>query len=118
MENVFESKIKMAMKKIEGKSVKVTISGIIESKFYMKNLKYVIEEGILAIDDGDNAYLDVDIDDIENLYYEFTSSNYILLVMKVSRDLQIEIQTKDDNIISIGDKILRKFVEYRIAEAL
>ena len=64
MENEFENKVAKAMKKFVGKGVKITISGIIESKFYMKNLKYEIEEGILVIEDGDDAYLDVDIDDV------------------------------------------------------
>ena len=105
MENEFENKIEKAMKKFVGKSVKITISGIIESEFYMKNLKYEIEEGILVIEDGDDAYLDVDIDDVENMYSEFTSSGYALLVLRVGRDLQIEIQTKEDNVIPIRDKI-------------
>ena len=56
------------IKKFEGKSVKVTISGIIESKFYMKNIKCEIEEGIVVIEDGDEAYLDVDIADVESVY--------------------------------------------------
>lgn len=107
MTNGFENKVENAIKKFEGKSVKITISGIIESKFFMNNLEYEIEEGILVIEDGDNSYLDVDIDDIENLYLEFTYNGYALLVLKVGRDLQIEIQVKDDNVISIQDKILK-----------
>ena len=47
MENNFENKIKRGIEKFEGKSVKFTISGIIESKFYMKSVKYEIEEGIV-----------------------------------------------------------------------
>lgn len=108
MEDEFENKVAKAMKKFIGKGVKITISGVIESKFYMKNLKYEIEEGILVIEDGEEAYLDVDIDDVENMYSEFTSSGYALLVLRVGRDLQIEIQTKEDNVIPIRDKICKK----------
>ena len=118
MENDFEKKVENAIKKFEGKSVKVTISGIIESKFYIKNVEYEIEEGILVIEDRDEAYLDVDISDIESIYSEFTVSGYALLILKVGRDLQIELQTKDDNVISIKEKIWKKLVECALAEEL
>ena len=118
MENGFEKKVENAIKKFEGKSVKVTISGIIESKFYMDNLEYEIEEGILVIEDGDNAYLDIDIDDIENLYLEYILNGYALLVFKVGRDMQIEIQVKDDNVISIKDKILKLIEKSEVVEEL
>lgn len=118
MEDEFENKVAKAMKKFIGKGVKITISGVIESKFYMKNLKYEIEEGILVIEDGDDAYLDVDIDDVENMYSEFTSSGYALLVLKVGRDLQIEIQTKEDNVIPIRDKIWKFLEDAGITEEL
>jgi len=116
MENEFENKIKIAMDKFVGKSVKVTITGIIGSEFCMKKINYEIEEGILVIEDGDTAYLDVDIDDIENLYSEFTSGGYALLAFKVGRDLQIEIQTKDDNVIPLKEKIWKRLVEAGLAE--
>lgn len=118
MENDFENKVKRGIEKFEGKNVKVTISGIIESKFYMKNVKYEIEEGVLVIEDGDEAYLDVDIDDVESIYSEFTASGYALLVLKVGSDLQIELQTKDDNVISIKDKLWKMLVEAGLAEEL
>lgn len=118
MEDEFENKVAKAMKKFIGKGVKITISGVIESKFYMKNLKYEIEEGILVIEDGDDAYLDVDIDDVENMYSEFTSSGYALLVLRVGRDLQIEIQTKEDNVIPIRDKIWKFLEDAGITEEL
>ena len=118
MENEFENKIKIAMDKFVGKSVKVTITGIIGSEFCMKKINYEIEEGILVIEDGDTAYLDVDIDDIENLYSEFTSGGYALLAFKVGRDLQIELQTKDDNVIPIKEKIWKKLMESALAEEL
>ena len=54
----------------------------------------------------------------ENLYSEFTSSGYALLVLKVGEDMQIELQTKDDNVIPIRDKIWKKIVDYGIAEEL
>ena len=116
MENEFEKKVAKAMRKFAGKSVKVTISGVIESGFYMKNLKYEIEEGILVIEDGDNAYLDIDIDDIENMYSEFTSNGYALMTLRVSRDLQVEIQTKEDNVIPIKDKIWKLLENAGISE--
>lgn len=118
MENEFENRVAKAMKKFVGKSVRITISGVIESKFYMKNLKYEIEEGILVIEDGNDAYLDVDIDDVENMYSEFTENGYALLVLRVGRDLQIEIQTKDDNVIPIRDKIWKFLEDSGIAEEL
>lgn len=118
MENDFEKKVENAIKKFEGKSVKVTISGMIESKFYMKNVNYEIEEGILVVEDGEDSYLDVDIDDIESLYSEFTASGYALLILKVGRDLQIELQSKDDNVIPIKVKIWKKLVECALAEEL
>jgi len=117
MENDFENKVKRAIEKFEGKSVKVTISGIIESKFYMENVKYEIEEGVLVIED-DDAYLDVDIDDVESVYSEFTTSDYALLVLKVGRDLQIELQTKDDNVIPIKEKLWKMLVEAALNEEL
>lgn len=95
MENEFENKVEKAMKKFENKGVKITISGVIESKFFMRKLTYKIEEGILVIEDGDEAYLDVDIDDVENIYSEYASNGYALLVFRIGRDLQVEIQTKD-----------------------
>ena len=117
MENDFENKIKRAIEKFEGKSVKVTISGIIESKFYMKKVKYEIEEGILVVED-DETYLDVYIDDVESVYSEFTTSGYALLVLKVGRDLQIELQTKDDNVIPIKEKLWKMLVEAALNEEL
>lgn len=118
MENDFENKLRKSIEKFEGKIAKVTISGIIESKFYMKSVKYEIEEGILVIEDGDDSYLDIDIDEVENLYSEFTSSGYALLVLKVGEDMQIELQTKDDNVIPIRDKIWKKLMDSGIAEEL
>ena len=118
MENEFENKVKRGIEKFVGKSVKVTISGVIESKFYMKTVKYEIEEGILVIEDGDDAYLDVDIDDVESIYSEFTVSGYALLVLRVGRDLQIELQTKDDNVIPIRDKLWKRLVESGLSEEL
>ena len=118
MENNFENKVENAIKKFEGKSVKVTISGIIESKFCMKKVKYEIEEGILVLEDGNDSYLDVDIDDVESIYSEFTANGYALLVLKVGRDLQIELQTKDDNIIPIKEKIWKMLVEAGFVDEL
>ena len=118
MENDFKNKVKRGIEKFVGKSVKVTISGIIESKFYMKNVKYEIEEGILVIEDGDDAYIDVDIDDVESIYSEFTAGGYALLILRVGRDLQIELQTKDDNVIPIKDKLWKRLVESGLAEEL
>lgn len=93
MENVFENKVEKAIKKLKNKGVKIIISGVIESKFYMKNLTYKIEEGILVIEDGEEAYLDVDIDDVEDIYLEFIPNSYVSLVFRVGRNLQIELQT-------------------------
>ena len=118
MENDFENKVKRGIEKFEGKSVKVTISGIIESKFYMKKVKYEIEEGILVVEDDEDCYFDVDIDDIESVYSEFTDYGYALLVLNVGRDLQIELQTKDDNVVPIRDKLWKMLVESALTEEL
>lgn len=118
MENDFENKVRRGIEKFEGKSVKVTISGIIESKFYMKKVRYEIEEGILVIEDGEDSYLDIDIDDIESVYSEFTANGYALLILKVGRDLQIELQTKDDNVIPIKEKLWKMLVEAALNEEL
>lgn len=118
MENDFENKLRRSIEKFVGKSVKVTISGIIESKFYMKCVEYEIEDGILVIEDGDDSYLDIDLDEIENLYSEFTSTGYALLVLKVGEDMQIELQTKDDNVIPIRDKIWKKLLDSGMIEEL
>ena len=118
MENDFENKVKKNIEKFVGKSVKVTISGVIESKFYMKSVKYEIEEGILVIEDGEDSYLDVDIDDVESVYSEFTANGYALLILKVGRDLQIELQTKDDNVIPIKEKIWKVLMEAGLTEEL
>ena len=101
-----ENKIERAMKKFEGQTVKVTMSGIIESKFYIKNLKYRIKDGILQIENGDEVYLDIDLDDVDNVYLEFISNEFVLLVLNLDCGLQIKIQLNGDNVISIRDRIL------------
>lgn len=118
MESEFEKKVEKSIKKFEGKSVKITISGILESKFFMKNLKYHIEEGILEIEDNDDVYLNIDIDDIENLYLEFTANGYAFLMLRVGKDLSVEIQVKDDNVIPLRDKIWKWMVESGVAEEI
>jgi len=85
-----ENKIERAMKKFEGKTVKVTLSGIIESKFYIKNLKYSIEEEILQIENSDDVYLDIDLEDIESVYVESAPNQFVLLVLNLESDLQIK----------------------------
>jgi len=80
------------MKKLERKSVKIIISGIVESKFYMNKLNYVIEDGILLIQDSDFSYIDIDIENIEKLYLEFTNDGYVLLVFEIEKKLHIELQ--------------------------
>ena len=87
-----ENELKKIMKKLEGKSVKVIMSGIIESKFYINRLKYIIEDGILLIEDCNVSYLDIDIDNIEKLYLEFTNDGYILLVFEIKKEFHIELQ--------------------------
>ncbi len=95
MESEIENKVIIAMKQFEEKDVKITQSGIIESKFYIKDLKYTIEDGILVIEGMNDAYLSIDTDDIEKLYFESTLNGYALLIFKVARDIQIEMQVKD-----------------------
>lgn len=116
MENEFENNLLKVMKKFEGKNVKITLSGIIESKFNMKKLEYDFIEGILEIEDGDEAYLDIDVNDIKNMYIEYATSGYILLVLKVEGDMQVKIESKDENVIPIRDKILKWIEENGLAE--
>ena len=113
-----EEKVLKAMKKFEGREVKVTQSGIVESKFYIKNFKYVMEDGILAIEDGDNAYIDIDIDDIEKLYFESTPNGYAILVLNLGRDIDLELQTNEDKVVSIRDKLWNYLVESGMAEEI
>ena len=118
MDNDFENKIRRGIEKFLGKSVKVTISGIMESKFFMRKVQYKIEEGILLIEDEDNSYLEVDLDDVESVYSEYTVTGYALLILKVGRVVQIELQTKDDNVIPIKVRIWKKLIESTLAEEL
>ena len=112
------NKVQKAMKKFEGKNVKVTISGIIESKFYINNLKYSIEETILNIEDGENAYLNIDVDDIEALYLESVPNGYAVLILEIGENIQIEIQIKDQNVISIRNKIWNLMQENGVTEEI
>lgn len=111
MENEFNNRIDKAMKRFEQKEVKITISGTIESKFYIKDLKYKIEEDLLIIEDTKaDTYLEIDIDDVEDTYAESSENEYALLVLRIGRNLQVEIQTKGDNVITVREKVL-KFLE-------
>ena len=101
-----ENKIEKAMKKFEGKNVKITMSGLLESKFYIKNLKYCIKDEILQIENEDDTYLDIDLDDVDNVYLEFVSNVFVLLVLNLECGLQIKIQLNEDNVISIRDRVL------------
>lgn len=100
-----ENKIEKAMKKFEGKTVKVTMSGLIESKFYIKNLKYCIDDEILQIE-NDDTYLDIDLDDVDNVYLEFISNKFVLLVLNLECGLQIKLSINGDNVVPLRDKIL------------
>lgn len=113
-----KNKIQRAMKKFEGKNVRVTISGIIESKYYINNLKYSIEETILNIEDGENAYLNIDIDDIEALYLESVPNGYAILVLEIGENIQIEIQIKDEIIVPIRNKLWKWMEENGITEEI
>lgn len=113
-----ENKIQRAMKKFEGKNVSVTISGIIESKYYINNLKYSIEETILNIEDGEKVYLNIDIDEIGGLYLESVPNGYAILVLDVGEDIQIEIQIKDQNVIPIRNKLWKWMEENGITEEI
>ena len=118
MENEFESKILKAMKKLENRRVRVTQSGIIESRFDIEKLNYTLEDGILAVEDDNENYIDIDLDDIEKLYFESTKNGYAQLVLVIGRDLEVEMQTKEDNVISIRDRILKEIEMSGILEQL
>ena len=100
------NKIEKAMKKFEGKNVKITMSGLIESKFHIEKLKYCIKDEILQIENNQDTYLDIDLDDVDNVYLEFISNKFVLLVLNLECGLQIKIQLNEDNVISIRDRIL------------
>ena len=101
-----ENKIEKAMKKFEGKTVKVTMSGLIESKFYIKNLKYCTEDEILQIENDDDTYLDIDLDDVHSVYVESDFKEFVLLVLNLECGLQIKLSINGDNVVPIRDKIL------------
>ena len=96
-----ENKIEKIMKKFEGKNVKVTLSGLIESKFYIKDLKYCIEEEILQIENDNDAYLDIDLDDIHSVYIQSGKKGFLLLVLNFESDLQIKLSINGDNIVTM-----------------
>ena len=118
MENEFESKILKAMKRLENRRVRVTQSGIIESRFDIENLNYTLEDGILEVEDDNENYIDIDLDDIEKLYFESTKNGYAQLVLVIGKDLEVEMQTKEDNVISIRDRILKEIEKSGILEQL
>lgn len=118
MVNEFEIKILKAMKRFENRRVRVTQSGIIESRFDIENLNYTLEEGILAVEDDNENYIDIDLDDIEKLYFESTENGYAQLVLVMGKDLEVEMQTKEDNVISIRDRILKEIEKSGILEQL
>ena len=118
MVNEFEIKILKAMKKLENRRVRVTQYGIIESRFDIENLNYTLEDGILAVEDDNENYIDIDLDDIEKLYFESTENGYAQLVLVMGKDLEVEMQTKEDNVISIRDRILKEIEKSVILEQL
>lgn len=101
MKNKFEYEIEKIMQIFWQRNVKVTISGLIECKFYMQKLNYKIDEEILTIEACDDIYLDIDLDDVQNIYLEYKANNYAILVFRINKELQIELETKQSNIIFI-----------------
>lgn len=108
MINEFENEILKAMKKFENKRVRVTFSGIIESRFDIEEFNYMLEDGILAIEDNDENYIDIDLEDIEKIYFESSENGYAMLEIDLEQGLEILMQTIDENIVTIKDKILNE----------
>lgn len=112
MEKRFEQELLKAMKEFENKEVRITLSGIIESRIDIENLRYILEDGILVIEGNHDNYVDINIDDIEELYFESGDSSYALLVLGLESELEIELITIEDNDTFIREKIL-EFIEKR-----
>lgn len=118
MEKRFEQELLKAMKEFENKEVRITLSGIIESRIDIKNLRYILEDGILVIEGNHDNYVDINIDDIEELYFELGDSSYALLVLGLESELEIELITIEDNDTFIREKILEKIEELRFLEEI
>ena len=108
MENEFEEKILKAMKRFEGKEVRVTLSGIVESRINMENFSYQLKGGVLKIEDFNENYLNIELDDIEKLYLELSENGYGLLIIILEWGLEIEMRTQSDKVIPMRDRILNE----------
>ena len=94
------------MKIFENRRVRITFSGIIESRFDVEEFNYVLEDGILVIEDNYENYLDIDLEDVERIYFESNENGYALLGILLDSGLEVSMQTIEDKIIPIKDKIL------------
>lgn len=118
MKNSFEEKLLKAMKKFKGKKVKVRLCGIVQSKFEIEGLNYTLKDEILAIRDGYENYIDIDIDDIEKLYFDSVENKYAILVLVLEERLEIEIQTVGHNASPIIQKIRNEIDKARIFDEI
>ena len=108
MGNEFESKLLKALKKLEGKDATVTIQGFVSSCFKLKELQYILEDGILEVKDNGENYIYIDLDDIEKLYCESAENGYVLLELQLDSGLEIQIQTNGENVIFLRDRIIKE----------
>ena len=108
MENEFEEKILKAMKKFECREVRVTLSGLVETRINMENFSYKLKGGLLRVEDFNQNYLNIELDDIEKLYFESTENGYGLLIIILSWGLEIEMRTQSDKVIPMRDRILNE----------
>ena len=61
---------------LQKRILKNSRNGLIESRFDIENLNYTLEDGILAVEDDNENYIDIDLDDIETGIY-FIPSKWV-----------------------------------------
>jgi len=107
MGNPFEQEIIKVMNKFENKTVLVKLTGLVDSRFEIEGLKYKIEYEIIEIEGNDGNYLDIDIDYVIKMYYGTDEKDYTAIVIILEHNLEIEIQTKEENGKTKKNKVLQ-----------
>lgn len=118
MKKEIENEILKAMEELENKEARVTIEGLIECEFEITKLQYSLEDKILEISDNKENYISIDLDDIKKLYCESAENGYILLELKLYTELEIEIQSKGENIIFLKDRIIKEIAKSGVLDQI
>ncbi len=96
MENEIEEKIRKVIKKFINREVIITQISVVESKFCLKNLKFEMNDGIISIEENQNTYITVDIDDIEHIYFKENVEKGLTLIFYIDNNTEVEIKTIDN----------------------